>query len=165
MIYKNRILYLLIVCTLGISCFHPGPEFKKEATFFNADPAMQKAAFLAARNFVSNNLHVDIPTDLLEQFKIKKPGIYQGLIATGDQFVRSSGKMAQLRRQLPELKCVEMEGASVAQVCNHHSIPFACIRIISDKADHTAKIDFEAFITRIASYFTRGIIRDLLIHL
>jgi adenosylhomocysteine nucleosidase len=150
---------------LGISCFKMGPEFKKEPTFFEADPALAKSAFEAAKNFVSKNLHEDIPSDLLKQFKIKKPGIYQGLIATGDRFIRSEGKMNQLRRQLPGLQCVEMEGASVAQVCTHHLVPFTCIRIVSDRADHSAKIDFEAFITRIASYFTRGIVRDLLAHL
>jgi|WetSurMetagenome_2_1015567.scaffolds.fasta_scaffold385009_1 adenosylhomocysteine nucleosidase len=148
---------------LGISCFKMGPDFKKEPTFFNADPNLQKAAFKAAKNFVSENLHNDIPGKLLNQFNIKKPGIYQGLVATGDQFIRSIEKMNELRSELPEIKCVEMEGASVAQVCAHHGVPFGCIRIISDKADHSAKIDFEAFISGIASYFTRGIVRDLLV--
>lgn len=147
---------------LGISCFRMGPEFKKEPTFFAADPDLQKAAFKAAKNFVSKNLHDDIPTELLKQFNIKKPMILQGLIATGDQFIRSAEKMDELRRELPDLKCVEMEGAAVAQVCMYHSVPFACIRIISDKADHSAKIDFEAFINHIASYYSRGIIRNLM---
>lgn len=150
---------------LGISCFKPDPAFKKEPTFFEADPRLSKAAFAAAKKFISKNLYNDIPSDLLKQFNIKKSAIHEGLIATGDQFIRTAGKMNQLRSQLPNLKCVEMEGASVAQVCTHHNVPFTCIRVISDKADHSAKIDFEAFITKIASYFTRGIIRELLIHI
>ncbi len=147
---------------LGISCFKLGPEFKKEPTFFQADPTLQKVAFEAANYFVSNTLHDEIPSELLKQFNIKKPGIYEGLIATGDQFIRSAEKMEQLRKELPNLKGVEMEGASAAQVCNHHSVPFACIRIVSDKADHSAKIDFEAFITEIASYFSLCIVRNML---
>lgn len=150
---------------LGISCFKMGPDFKKVPTFFEADSALQKAAFEATQNFVSTNLNKDILPDLLNQFNIKKPGIYQGLIATGDQFIRSAEKMNELHSELPDLKGVEMEGAAVAQVCSHHDVPFACIRIISDKADHSAKIDFEAFITRIASYFTCGIVQDMLNHL
>ncbi len=150
---------------LGISCFKMGPDFKKVPTFFAADSVLQKAALDAAKSFVSKNITEDIPTDLLKQFNIKNPGIYQGLIATGDQFIRSSEKMNELRSALPGLKGVEMEGAAVAQVCLYHGVPFACIRIVSDKADHSAKIDFEAFITRIASYFTRGIVREILNHL
>ena len=150
---------------LSISCFKMGPDFKKEPTFFEADSVLRQAAFEAAKSFVSKNLTEDIPTDLLNQFNINKPGIYQGLIATGDQFIRSSEKMNELRSELPDLKGVEMEGAAVAQVCSYLGVPFACIRIISDKADHSAKIDFEAFIHRIASYFTRGIVREMLKHL
>lgn len=150
---------------LGISCFKPDPAFKKEPTLFQADPDLCKAALAAAQKFVADNLTADIPSNLLNYFNITKPAIHEGLIATGDQFIRTAGKMNQLRAQLPNLKCVEMEGASVAQVCTHHNVPFACIRVISDKADHSAKIDFEAFITKIVSYFTRGIVRDLLTHL
>jgi adenosylhomocysteine nucleosidase len=147
---------------LGISCFKP---FKKEPTFFDADPYLLKESFQAAKNFVSKNLHADIPADLLKQFNINKPAVQQGLIATGDQFIRTAEKMNELRCELPGLKCVEMEGASTAQVCMYHQVPFACIRIISDKADHSAKIDFESFINRIASYFTRGIVHNLLSNL
>lgn len=150
---------------LGISCFKMGPDFKKEPTFFEADVHLERAAFEAAQNFVSQKLHNDIPTELLKQFNIKNPGVYEGLIATGDQFIKSAEKMTQLRTELPDLKCVEMEGASVAQVCNYHSVPFSCIRIISDRADHSSKIDFEAFITRITSYFSRGIVREMLTNL
>ena len=147
---------------LGVSCFHLGLDFVRKPTYFEADPVLLKAAFTAAQHFVSNNINDDIPEDLLKKFNIKTPGIYQGLIATGDQFIRSTEKMKELQSDLPEIKAVEMEGAAVAQVCKHHGIPFACIRIVSDKADHSAIIDFEAFIHRIASYFTRGIVRDML---
>jgi adenosylhomocysteine nucleosidase len=150
---------------LGISCFHLGLDFIREPTYFEADPVLHKAAFQAALNFVSNKINEDIPSELLKKFNIAKPGIYQGLIATSDQFIRSSEKMKELQSELPDLKAVEMEGAAVAQVCSHHGVPFACIRIVSDKADHSAIIDFEAFIHRIASYFTRGIVREMLNHL
>ena len=147
---------------LGVSCFHLGLDFVRKPTYFEADPVLHKAAFQAALSFVSNHINEDIPSELLEKFNISKPGIYQGLIATGDQFIRSSEKMNELQSELPDLNGVEMEGAAVAQVCKHHGVPFACIRIVSDKADHSAIIDFEAFIHRIASYFTRGIVREML---
>ena len=147
---------------LGISCFHLGLDFVREPTYFEVDPTLQKAAYEAAQNFVTDSINEDIPKELLNQFNITKPGICQGLIATGDQFIRSVEKMNELQSELPDIKAVEMEGAAVAQVCKHHGIPFACIRIISDKADHSAVIDFPAFISKIASYFTRGIVREML---
>jgi len=150
---------------LGVSCFHLGLDFIRKPTYFEADPVLLKAAFEAAQSFVSKSINEDIPSELLNKFNIKKPGFYKGLIATGDQFIRSTEKMGELQSELPEIKAVEMEGAAVAQVCSNFAIPFACIRIVSDKADHSAIIDFEAFIHKIASYFTRGIVRDMLNHI
>tara|TARA_R110000868_G_scaffold69261_1_gene204194 strand:- start:69739 stop:69894 length:156 start_codon:yes stop_codon:yes gene_type:complete len=40
--------------------------------------------------------------------------------------------------------------------------PYIIIRTISDKADHSAHIDFIAFIKDIASHYSRGIIKQLL---
>ncbi len=53
-----------------------------------------------------------------------------------------------------------MEGASVAQVCHEHKIPYLIIRIISDKANHEAIFDFQNFITNIAAQFSHGIIYE-----
>lgn len=53
---------------------------------------------------------------------------------------------------------VEMEGAAVAQVCEEHSIPYIIIRTISDKADHSAVINFQEFIIEIAARYSEGIV-------
>jgi adenosylhomocysteine nucleosidase len=58
-----------------------------------------------------------------------------------------------------------MEGAAVAQVCYEHGIPMAIIRIISDKADHSAPLDFVRFIDVVASHFTSGIIKEMVAQL
>lgn len=36
---------------------------------------------------------------------------------------------------------VDMEGASVAHDCEDHQIPYFIIRVISDKADHSAAVE------------------------
>ncbi len=41
---------------------------------------------------------------------------------------------------------LEMEGASVAVVCNALEIPFFILRAISDSADGSADIDFDTFL-------------------
>jgi len=84
------------------------------------------------------------------------------LIASGDQFISSSEKQLALIKALPKLLAVEMEGAAVAQVAHEYNLPFIVIRVISDKANHDAIIDFPRFIEQIASHFTAGIIRQLI---
>ena len=54
---------------------------------------------------------------------------------------------------------VEMEGAAVAQVCHEWGIPFAAVRIISDRADDSASVDFPRFIAEVESRYSVAIIR------
>lgn len=94
------------------------------------------------------------------EFGIKYPKIIKGIIASGDEFISDNIKQKQLQNDIPDLQCVEMEGAAVAQVCDEYKIPFHIIRIISDKADHSAHIDFPAFTKQIASKYAKGILEN-----
>ncbi|MBA4411437.1 MAG: hypothetical protein Q8S54_07125 [Bacteroidota bacterium] len=53
-----------------------------------------------------------------------------------------------------------MEGAAVAQVCFEYNIPFSIIRVISDKANDNATIDFPKFANSIASKYALGILKN-----
>ena len=53
-----------------------------------------------------------------------------------------------------------MEGAAVAQVCFEYNIPFSIIRIISDKANDNAHIDFPLFAKEVASHYALGILQN-----
>ena len=85
-----------------------------------------------------------------------------GDIASGDQFISSLKKIAKLNKQIPSAVCVEMEGAAVAQICFEYSMPFSIIRIISDKANDNATIDFSKFSNSIASNYALGILENYL---
>ena len=52
----------------------------------------------------------------------------------------------KLRNEFDDLLCVEMEGASVAQVAIQEKIPWLIIRVISDSADDSSYQDFDEFI-------------------
>ncbi|MBV1887907.1 MAG: 5'-methylthioadenosine/adenosylhomocysteine nucleosidase [Urechidicola sp.] len=93
-------------------------------------------------------------------FNIKTPTVIVGDIASGDQFISSSEKIKSLNEDLPTVVCVEMEGASVAQVCYEYDVPFSIIRIISDKANDNAHLDFEKFMHVIASHYSLGILKN-----
>ena len=63
---------------------------------------------------------------------------------------------------LPGTLAVEMEGAAVAQVCHEFGVPFAIIRTISDRADDAAHVDFQRFITAVASPFSHALMDALM---
>ncbi len=132
---------------------------------FKSDDAMAESAYLAAKQYVEKELHKDVAPRYLEKYKITVGQVVKGLIASGDQFMADPTKLLELRKALPDLKCVEMEGAAVAQVCYEHRIPYVAIRILSDKADHSAIIDFPLFVEHIAAHYTRGIVKGMLARL
>lgn len=93
-------------------------------------------------------------------FNITEPKVIFGDIASGDQFISSLKKIKKLNKLIPSATCVEMEGASVAQVCFEYQMPFSIIRIISDKANNNANIDFSKFANSIASNYALGILKN-----
>jgi adenosylhomocysteine nucleosidase len=58
-----------------------------------------------------------------------------------------------------------MEGAAVAQVCHDYGVPFAAVRTISDRADDTAHVDFNAFVQDTASRYALVMVQGLLLRL
>ncbi len=94
------------------------------------------------------------------EFNINKPKVIFGDIASGDQFISSLKKIKILNKAIPSVTCVEMEGASIAQVCYEYDVPFSIIRIISDKANDNAHIDFSKFMHEIASHYALGILKN-----
>jgi adenosylhomocysteine nucleosidase len=76
-----------------------------------------------------------------------------GRILSGDQFIASSEKLEMLVK-IFKGDCVEMESAAVAQVCYILGTDFVVLRLISDKANSEAKIDFSNFIREAVSDFT-----------
>jgi adenosylhomocysteine nucleosidase len=114
----------------------------------------------SADHFLSN-IAVEIEKEVLDEFGIKSPKCVIGTIASGDQFIRDVKKTDSLKAEIKNLMCVEMEGAAVAQVCEEHDIPFAIVRVISDKADHSAPVDFMKFVEKIASNYSRSIVKNI----
>ena len=104
----------------------------------------------------------DVPSELLHEFGIVQPKVCTGLIITQDQVVGSTEAQSKIKRAIPAALCVEMEGAAVAQVCYEHDVPVAVVRAISDKADHSAVINFPRFVDKVASHFTCGIVRGFI---
>lgn len=86
---------------------------------------------------------IGVDKNLLDLFK--DMNVYIGCIASGDKFIINRDEKDNIRETFKAL-CVEMEGASIAQVCHLDNIPFLVIRSITDKLDGSSKIEFEKFL-------------------
>jgi len=71
--------------------------------------------------------------------------LHEGLIATGDQFVACTDRKSFISSTF-QADALEMEGASVAVVCDALGVPFFVLRAISDSANDEADMDFDAFL-------------------
>ncbi len=70
--------------------------------------------------------------------------VIEGTIATGDQFVASNERKEFISKNF-QADALEMEGASVAVVCDALNVPFFILRAISDTANDDAGVDFDEF--------------------
>lgn len=98
--------------------------FDSEEGYYPCDEDLVKLAYDAAVDVVGGD-HV-----------------FQGIIASGDQFVASEAYVKLLQENHNAIAC-EMEGASVALVCERYDVPFVVIRTMSDKADGLAHETYE----------------------
>ncbi len=146
--------------------FLPGIEEFEIPLLGIADFQAREKDVQTAMQAVTTYLRADLPRQVTQEtladFSITTPKVARGTIASGDQFISSQAKTAELREKIPALRCVEMEGAAVAQVAHEHDIPCLVLRTISDKADHDAPLDFPRFISSVASFFTCGSVLRLL---
>ena len=85
---------------------------------------------------------INIAKNVANQKNIK---LRSGTIATGDQFIANEDKKNWIKNTF-SADALEMEGASVAVICDALNIPFLILRSISDTADMDAGFDFDEFL-------------------
>ncbi len=71
--------------------------------------------------------------------------VQEGIIATGDQFVANEERKNWIGDTFGA-DALEMEGGSVAVVCDALNVPFFILRAISDAADMDASFSFDEFL-------------------
>lgn len=110
-------------------------------------PRMKESFFRAAPELV----------DLAEQCcREENPeiGVFRGRVASGDCFVSSAQKKAEIREKF-DAWCCEMEGAAIAQTAYLNGLPWIIIRAISDKADGTAAEQYDRFQDEAIGHFLK----------
>lgn len=85
--------------------------------------------------------------ETIKSINDKDFNIKVGIIASGDIFC-TDPKMKEKIKEKFNADCIEMEGASIAQVCKLDNIPFLVIRSISDKPNGKNEITFDKFLEK-----------------
>lgn len=107
-------------------------------------------AFNHEKGYIPNvGVYIDSDTYLVniakECSKNKKYNVVSGVIASGDIFCTESWMSKKINTKFNAL-CVEMEGASIAQVCYLSNVPFIVIRSISDVPNNNNVLTYEEFL-------------------
>jgi len=129
--------------------------------YVGSDYQLSELAGKAVSNLLEKGVENIVGEEAVKEFNLS-PKLYFGDIASGDQFINSNEKRLEILGLLPDVLCVEMEGAAVAQVCLEFGTPFTVIRTISDSADHNARVDFSKFIAEVANAYSRAIISEMM---
>jgi adenosylhomocysteine/aminodeoxyfutalosine nucleosidase len=108
--------------------------------------------------FVNTDVKLkNIALDVAKENNIK---IIEGIIATGDQFVHTSDRKSFIQNTF-NADALEMEGSSVAVVCDTLNVPCLILRAISDTADMDAGFNFDEFLETSAKNSADFIIKVL----
>ncbi len=137
------------------------PRFEVPLTgisHFQTDVQLSTRLAGAAAQFLDLDLDAVIEQAERREFRLERPRLHRGLIASGDQFISDAPQLHALGAALPGLLAVEMEGAAVAQVCFELGVPFAVIRTISDNANEDAATDFLRFVKTVAARYAFHIV-------
>lgn len=84
-----------------------------------------------------------------------------GLIVSGDSFIGDQESKSTIVSNFGDSLAVDMESASIAQVCYQFNVPFIIIRSISDNANDHAEMKYDEFL-EIACINSSNVVKLLL---
>ncbi len=132
-------------------------------TTFQADKKLANELKKACATVLDDLSHV-LTIEARAAFNLASPQLHTGLLISGDRFVSTTAESQKLQQDLPLALAVEMESAAFAQVCHDYGVPFAAVRTISDRADDDATVDFNRFLSQVASHYSASIVDKWLSH-
>ncbi len=153
----------LIQHDLNCTPFCPAHEIPLlKITAIKPDPTLEHFALQASQKCVQTDLPQIAPAAILKEYRITAPKTVKGIVLTGDQVISKEEQKHTLKEKIPDALCVEMEGASVGQVCYEYGIPFVVIRTISDYANHQElPVDIRKFVAEVSGYYAESVITNM----
>lgn len=98
--------------------------------------------------YIESDLYlINIANEVKNELSNIDYNIKYGVIASGDIFCTNNTMTEKINKKFNAI-CVEMEGASIAQVCYLSHIPFIVIRSISDVPNGNNVITYEEFLNK-----------------
>ncbi|GAA3717034.1 5'-methylthioadenosine/adenosylhomocysteine nucleosidase [Salinicoccus jeotgali] len=73
---------------------------------------------------------------------------HSGQVVSGDSFISNAAQKGAILQNFKKAYAVDMESAAIAQTCYQFSTPFVIIRSISDRADDSADMAYEEFLSK-----------------
>lgn len=114
-------------------------------------------------NLIKNNsLLCEKSKEELKKINGNSPQFFIGTVISGDKFVSGEDQKQELLNAIPNVLCVEMEGAAVGVTCDNFKIPYTVIRMISDRSTKETAINFKNFTKFIASKALKNIVIEIL---
>ena len=80
-----------------------------------------------------------------------------GTVITGDTFICDIAERRELMERYIDPMCCDMEGAAIGQVAYMNGIPYAVLRVISDKGDGKTSDEADIEAARIAATITANL--------
>lgn len=103
-------------------------------------------AFNHEKGYIPNvGIFINSDCNLVKLAQDNISGAVSGIIASGDIFCTEYMMSEKINKKFNAL-CVEMEGASIAQVCYLSGVPFLVLRSISDVPNNDNVITYEEFL-------------------
>lgn len=146
--------------TLGIQVFNPS-EVHNVGMCGNLSDNLKKYQLVKVSNVLQHDMYIPLPgkefdglklpihLNKVSEFKRELYGYQSVSLATGDSFVDND----ELKNKIKNIsEIVDMEGYSVAKVCEIYNVKLTMFKFISDDANSKAEFDFvEAFVSYNAS--------------
>ncbi|MBQ9744407.1 MAG: 5'-methylthioadenosine/adenosylhomocysteine nucleosidase [Clostridia bacterium] len=126
----------------------------------DTSPLGDPKGLISGINVVNFDTDKDISCKLANASSDMGVNTVSGIIASGDQFIASPDKKADIFNTFGAIAC-EMEGAAIGQVCYVNQVPFTVMRTISDGKGEA--LDYHAF-SVIAANKSMQIIKQFLLN-
>jgi adenosylhomocysteine nucleosidase len=105
---------------------------------------------------------LEIAQKTSERIRVSENQFYKGNVASGDSFIADNDKKRWIGKKFDAV-AVDMGSAAIAQVCYANSIPCLILRMITDKADINARVDFTDSLPHYRSTIDIGVYLSLLL--
>jgi nucleoside phosphorylase len=102
------------------------------------DPALEVGQIFLARQIARLDSALKYPVELLAYTNAE--GVAQGTLLTIDRVAQTREEKRRLRQSGAD--AVDMEAYAVAEEAARRSVPFYCVRVVSERADADFPVDF-----------------------